>query len=287
MQRCTDNYYLGLSSEGFHRLYYREWGDPDNEHTIVCVHGVTRLSNDFDALAKKLSKKYRVICPDIVGRGNSDWFGNQDNYNFIQYCSDLNALIAHIRADKIHYFGTSMGGLIGMILAAMAHTPVQSLILNDVGPDIKRTELRRMGEYIGKSPIFSTKQELVEYYQQIYSGSCGLLTENQQKMIARYGAFKTEGGYRMHYDPKIGNAFRKNYSFYNFDLWKYWEEVECPVLILRGADSTFFPVSVAEKMLRTTSDATLVEIQGAAHTPPLRTQEEIKVVESFYKKVIT
>ncbi len=286
MHRSKDNYYLGLSNEGFHRLYYREWGDPDNENVIICVHGVTRISHDFDVLAKKLCKKYRVICPDIVGRGNSDWFGNKENYNFIQYCADINALIAHLHAEKIHYLGTSMGGLIGMILAAMAHTPIESLILNDIGPDIKRTELRRMGEYIGRAPVFATKKELYEYCNRIYQGYGTLLTENQLKGMARYSAFKTDNGYRMHYDPKIGDAFRKNYSFFNFDLWKYWEEIECPVLIIRGSESTFFPRDVANKMIKSTSDAKLVEIKGTGHAPPLKAPQEIRAIEAFYKKVI-
>lgn len=284
--RSSDNYYLGLSSEGFHRLYYREWGNPKNKNVIICVHGVTRISHDFDILAKKLSRRYRVICPDIVGRGNSDWFGNAENYNFIQYCSDINALLAHIHADRVHYLGTSMGGLIGMVLAAMAHTPIQSLILNDVGPDIKRTELRRMGEYIGNAPEFTTRQEYHEYYQDIYQGFGNLLTQKQWKEMAKYSAFKTPNGYRMHYDPKIGEAFRKNYAFFNFDLWRYWEEIECPVMILRGAESTFFPREVADRMCETTADATLVEIEGAGHTPPLKTTKEINVIESFYKKLI-
>jgi pimeloyl-ACP methyl ester carboxylesterase len=286
MHRCRDNYYLGLSNEGFHRLYYREWGDPKNDNTIICVHGVTRISHDFDVLAKKLSKKYRVICPDIVGRGNSDWFGNKENYNFIQYCADINALIAHLRVEKIHYFGTSMGGLIGMILAYMSHTPVESLILNDVGPDIKRTELRRMGEYIGKAPIFPTKKELYAYCNNIYQGYGDLLSENQLREMARYSAFKIDGGYRMHYDTKIGDAFRKNYSFFNFDLWKYWDDIECPILILRGSESTFFTADIAQAMVERASDASLVEIEGAGHTPPLKTAHEIKIIEKFYKRVI-
>lgn len=286
LPNTLDNYFLGLSNEGFHRLYYREWGDPYNENTIVCVHGVTRISHDFDVLAKKLSKRYRVICPDIVGRGNSDWFGNKENYNFIQYCADLNALFAHLHVDRIHLVGTSMGGLLGMIMAAMANTPIESLILNDVGPDIKRTELRRMGDYIGKAPVFPTKKEYYDYYFETYQGFGKLVSQNQLKEMAKYSAFKTSDGYHLHYDPKIGDAFRKNYSFFNFDLWKYWDEIECPVLIIRGSESTFFPRSVADEMIQRTSDARLVEIEGAGHTPPLRTEGEIKIIESFFESVI-
>ena len=284
LPHTRDNYFLGLSNEGFHRLYYREWGDPDNDDVVVCVHGVTRISHDFDVLAKRLSKKYRVVCPDIVGRGNSDWFGNKDNYNFIQYSADVNALFAHIHCDRVHYIGTSMGGLLGMIMAAMAHTPIQTLVLNDVGPDLRRTELRRMGEYIGKAPVFATKQEYYQYYMRVYRGFGDLITDHEKKEMAKYSAFKTDEGYKMHYDPKIGESFRKSYSFFNFDLWKYWDEIECPMLIIRGSESTFFPKSVAEKMLDTAEDATFIEIEGAGHTPPLRTEREISAIEEFLLK---
>lgn len=283
----SDNYYLGLSNEGFHRLYYREWGDSDNENIIVCAHGVTRISHDFDVLAKKLSKKYRVICPDTAGRGNSDWFGNKENYNFIQYSADLNALFAHLHANRLHFVGTSMGGLLGMILAAMAHTPIASLVMNDVGPDLKRTELRRMGDYIGRAPVFSSKQEYYQYYAETYQGFGELITPGELREMAKYSAFRTEGGYRLHYDPKIGEAFRKNYSFFNFDLWKYWDEIECPVFIIRGSESTFFPKHVAEKMIQRTADARLVEIEGAGHTPPLRTKKEIEAIENFFTEQIS
>ncbi|MBX2807643.1 MAG: alpha/beta hydrolase [Cellvibrionaceae bacterium] len=286
MPNSSDHYYLGLSTEGFHRLYYRQWGSADSEHTIVCVHGLTRISHDFDVLAKKLSKKYRIVCPDIAGRGNSDWFGNRETYNIAQYCSDINSLIAHLRVDKIHFIGTSMGGIVGMILSAMAHTPIESLILNDVGPDIKRRELQNMGKYVGNAPIFETKQALYAYFKETYAGSCSLLNERQWKSVAKYSSFKTNGGYRMHYDPKIGEAFRKNYSFFNFDLWKYWHEIECPVMIIRGAESSFLEQDIAEKMSATLDDARLVEIEGAGHAPPLRTEKEVKIIGSFLKEMI-
>ncbi|MBX2809414.1 MAG: alpha/beta hydrolase [Cellvibrionaceae bacterium] len=286
MPNSSDHYYLGLSTEGFHRLYYRHWGSPDSEQTIICVHGLTRISHDFDVLAKKLSKTYRIICPDIAGRGNSDWFGNRETYNIAQYCADINTLIAHLNVDKVHFIGTSMGGIIGMILSAMAHTPIESLILNDVGPDIKRRELQNMGQYVGNAPIFENKQALYEYFKEIYAGSCSLLDERQWKNVAKYSAFKTSNGYRMHYDPKIGEAFRKNYSFFNFDLWKYWHEIECPVMIIRGADSSFLQQDVAEKMSETLDDVRLVEIAGAGHTPPLRTEKEINIVSAFLKEMI-
>lgn len=283
---CRNQYYLGLSNEGFHRLYYREWGDPDNANTIICIHGLTRISHDFDELAQALSQHYRVVCPDIVGRGNSDWFGNKDHYNITQYCADINALIAHLRVDEVHFIGTSMGGLIGMLLAGMAHTPIQSLILNDVGPLIKRGELQAMGDYVGRSPIFTSRDEIYDYFTTIYHGSCALLQQKQIRRMVNYSAFKTDGGYRLHYDPKIGDAFRKHYTSFNFELWKYWEEIECPVMVLRGSESTFLTTDIVDKMASTHEDMKLVEIPKAGHTPLMKTQSEINIVSQFFEDVI-
>jgi pimeloyl-ACP methyl ester carboxylesterase len=285
MSSPSNNFYYVLSNEGFHRNYYREWGDPNSEHTIICVHGVTRLSRDFDTLAEELSKTYRVICPDIVGRGYSDWFGNKQNYNFLQYCADMNALIANLNVEKVHWIGTSMGGLIGLILAALTHTPIQSLILNDVGPDLKRAELQRLGKYIGKAPAFHTKEELFAYYEETYE-AFGRLTKKQWQKMALYSAFEEDYGYRMHYDPKIGDAFRASYSFYNFDLWKYWDDIDCPSLLLRGELSTFFPQEVADKMCQRGSDVHFSEIKNVGHAPTLNSKTEINTIKKFYKSIL-
>ncbi len=281
----SDNFYYGLSNEGFHRNYYREWGDPDSEHTIICVHGVTRLSRDFDVLANALSKKYRVVCPDIVGRGYSDWFGNKQNYNFLQYCADMNALIANLNVEKVHWIGTSMGGIIGMILSALPHTPIESLILNDVGPDLKRIELQRLGKYIGKAPTFATQDDLFTYYKETYQ-AFGNLPETHWKKMALYSSFKEDYGYRMHYDPKIGDAFRSSYSFYNFDLWKYWDEIECPTMLIRGKLSTFFTPEVAEKMLQRGTDVRLKEVDNVGHAPMLNNKAEVDFIKAFYQSIL-
>lgn len=284
MSEPTDHFYFGLSNEGFHRNYYRQWGDPDNDNIIICVHGVTRLSRDFDTLAEALSSEYRVICPDIVGRGYSDWFGNQQNYNFLQYCADMNALIAHINADKVHWIGTSMGGLIGMILSAMSQTPIQSLILNDVGPDLKRIELQRLGKYIGKAPTFNNQKELFDYYKETYQ-AYGRLPAKQWKNMALYSSFEEDYGYRIHYDPKIGDAFRKSYSFYNFDLWRYWDEIDCPSLLIRGELSTFFTEKTAEKMCIRGEDVQFQRVKNIGHAPLLNSKSEINFIRKFYASI--
>lgn len=280
----TDHYYLGLSPEGFHRNYYRQWGDADNDNVIVCVHGLTRISRDFDTLAKELAQDYRVICPDIVGRGFSDWLGNRQNYNFPQYCSDMNALIGHLRVEKVHWLGTSMGGIIGLIISAMENTPIQSLILNDVGPEIKRSELQRLGRYIGRAPLFYSEEELFNYYKETYQ-AFGYLTDKQWQQMAIYCSFKEEDHYRLHYDPKLGDAFRSSYSFFNFDLWKYWEDINCPTMLVRGELSSFFPRELMESMLEKENTNHFIEVPNVGHTPTLTTEQEIKAIKDFYRAI--
>lgn len=194
----------------------------------------------------------------------------------------MNALIAHVRADHVHWVGTSMGGIIGMMLAALSHTPIKSLILNDVGPTLKRSELRKIGQYIGKAPHFSNKKELFEYYKNTYQ-AFGKMPKKDWQEMAMYSAFKNKSGYRMHYDPQIGDAFRSSYSLNDFDLWQYWDEISCPTLLLRGVESTFFTTKIANQMIERGYHVDYEEIPKVGHAPTLRTPYEINLIKKFYR----
>lgn len=278
---------LGLSDEGFHRLAYREWSSShhtDNQPTIVCVHGVTRLSHDFDTFARAAAKDYRVICVDLVGRGNSSWLRKQRNYNFLQYCADINALFASLNCCSLHYLGTSLGGMIGLTLAAMHRTPIKSLVLNDIGPEPKLSEIRRLGRYIGKAPEFETIREARLYIEQIYKGF-GTLDKEDWKRITKYSVKLQDGVYVMHYDPKIGEAYRASYSYYGYNLWRYWRRIHCPTLTLRGENSTFLSDITLEKMLNRGLDAQAIIIPDAAHAPMLTSEHEINSIKEFFDSV--
>jgi pimeloyl-ACP methyl ester carboxylesterase len=143
-----------LSAAGFHHMAYVEWGDAANPKVLVCVHGLTRCARDFDFLAQALAADYRVVCPDIVGRGRSDWLRNPSLYGVPQYCADITTLLAKLNVETVDWLGTSMGGLIGMALACQPETPIARLVLNDVGPVITAVSLARIGTYLGTAPRF-------------------------------------------------------------------------------------------------------------------------------------
>jgi pimeloyl-ACP methyl ester carboxylesterase len=179
--------YLSLSSRGFHRVAYTQFGESDNPRVLICVHGLTRNGHDFDTLAAALAGEYRVVCPDIVGRGASDWLANKHDYGYPQYLNDMVALMAHLNADSVHWVGTSMGGIIGMLLAAEGGSPITRMVMNDVGPLIPRAALERIVAYVGDDRHFSSMEGLDDYLREIYA-PFGPLTDAQWQGLVRSSA---------------------------------------------------------------------------------------------------
>ncbi len=292
-----ENNFLSLGPHGFHRLAYTEWGNPNNPHVVVCVHGLARNARDFDFLATALESDCCVVCPDIAGRGQSDWFDHSEDYSYPVYLTDMAALLARIgygtrlsrfiarllRRPSEHYFdwvGTSMGGLIGMMLAAQPNSPIRRLILNDVGPLVPAEALRRLSEYVGKNPNFAGFGEFEAYLRKI-SAPFGPLTDAQWRHLAIHSVEKfDDGSYGFKYDPKIGDPFKSGF-FQDVDLWQLWEKVRCPVLILRGAESDLLRKETAAKMCKREARTELVELSGIGHAPMLMSADQIKIVRDF------
>ena len=278
------NSILGLHVGGFHNINYYDWGDEENPNVVICVHGLTRHSRDFDPLAQELAKDFRVICPDIVGRGESDWLDDSKQYNFVQYSADMNALIARLGKTQVHWIGSSMGGFIGMTLASCSGSPLASLIINDAGPKVLHSELSRIGNYIGQKVEFSSFEEASGYFEKVY-GEFGPLSTKQWKSLKLNSLRETEHGtFRLHYDPAIGDAFRCSFSFMHFNLWKYWDPIVCPTMVVRGETSKFLTRATAEEMTKRGPKAELIEIAGAGHTPMLSSKPEISAIRSFLKR---
>jgi pimeloyl-ACP methyl ester carboxylesterase len=278
------NHVLGLSQSGFHRIHYTEWGNPAAAQIVICVHGLTRNCRDFDALAQALSDDCYVVCPDVAGRGRSDWLANKLDYNYPQYLADMNALIARVTTDtrpqRVSWVGTSMGGLIGMLLAAQPGTPIVKLVMNDVGPLIPKAALERIGQYVGKDPHFGTLDEL-ETYVRLISASFGPLTDAQWRHLAETGAKQFEdGGWGMVYDPAIGDAFR-NVAITDVDLWQYWDRVQCPTLVTHGMESDLLLPEIVAGMRGRGPRPRVVEFAGVGHAPMLMAEDQIKAVRDF------
>lgn len=170
------------SPSGLHRMAYTEWGDPANPQVLVCVHGLSRNGRDFDDLARAMTDSHRVVCPDIVGRGRSDWLRDPSGYGVPQYVTDMMVLIARLDVETVQWLGTSMGGLIGMVLASLPGTPVSRLLLNDVGPAISSESIRRIGEYIGRAPRFAGLEEAERYIRAV-SAPFGALSDTQWRAL--------------------------------------------------------------------------------------------------------
>jgi pimeloyl-ACP methyl ester carboxylesterase len=268
-----------LSLRGFHKLNYYEWGAADNPRVLVCVHGLTRNGRDFDDLARALSKDYRVLCPDIVGRGRSDWLANKADYGYPLYCSDMAALIARSGAESVDWVGTSMGGLIGMLLAAQPNTPIRRLVMNDVGPLIPKASLERLASYVGKSPDYASFEEF-EQYIRVVSAPFGPLTDAQWRHLAQTNAKQLANGrWGSIYDPGVAGAFSGPIA--DVVLWPYWDAVRSRTLVLRGGESDLLLRDTAQEMTRRGPKARLVEFPGIGHAPMLMDDGQIQIVREF------
>jgi pimeloyl-ACP methyl ester carboxylesterase len=269
-----------IGPHGFHRLAYVEWPGPDAAPTLLCVHGLTRNARDFDVLAAALSAHYRVICPDMPGRGQSEWLTDPADYNYAIYLADLAALIARLDVGTVDWVGTSMGGIIGMLFAALPGAPVRRLVINDVGALIPKEGLERIATYVGLDPSFPDLAALEAALRRGFA-SFGPLSDAQWRHLATYSARrKPDGSLGLAYDPKIADAFKQG-AIADVDLWQSWDAIKCPSFILRGAQSDILRRGDAEAMTQRGPRARLVEFPGIGHAPALMADDQIAVIRDF------
>jgi pimeloyl-ACP methyl ester carboxylesterase len=269
-----------LGPHGFHRVAYTEWPGPAGARTLLCVHGLTRTGRDFDDLARALSAHYRVVCPDVVGRGKSEWLSHPEDYGYPLYVSDMAALIARLGVEEVDWVGTSMGGLIGMLMAANPGAPIRRMVMNDIGPLIAKPGLQRIAGYVGGDPSFRDLDALEAYLRQV-SKPFGPLSDAQWRHLATHAArSKPDGTLGLAYDPRIGDAF-KNVEVADIDLWPAWDAVRCPTLVIRGAETDLLRRADAEAMTRRGPLAQLVEFAGIGHAPALMSDDQIGAIRDF------
>lgn len=273
-----------LGASGLHRMAYWEWGERSNPRVLVCVHGLSRQGRDFDTLARRLSQRYRVICPDVAGRGQSDFLANPAGYQIPAYVADMVTLVARLDVEQVDWVGTSMGGLIGLGLAALPSSPVRRLVLNDVGPTIQFEALVRIGTYLGLPQHFDTLQQGADYLWSI-SQSFGPHTPEQWLALSQ-PMFKPEGaGWKLHYDPQIALPFRsitkEQAAAGEAALWHAYDALRQPCLLLRGADSDLLSPATALAMTRRGPKPRLHEFAGVGHAPTLVSDDQICVVQDF------
>lgn len=273
-----------LSPAGLHHMAYREWGALANRKVLVCVHGLTRVGNDFDRLALAMQDEYRVVCPDVVGRGRSEWLRDPRYYVVAQYVADMVTLLARLDADTVDWVGTSMGGLIGITLAGQPGVAIRRLVINDVGPTLDAAALTRIGEYVGKPLRFADEEQAIDYVASI-SAPFGLTSRADWRAIT-LPAIKRDGdAWVLHYDPRIGEPFRavtpEAAAAAEASLWGLYGNIKAQVLLTRGAESDLLSRATAQRMVDTGPHARLVEFAGVGHAPMFMAADQIGVLREF------
>lgn len=273
-----------LHPGGLHRMAYTEWGDADNPSVVVCVHGLTRNGRDFDVLARALAPRHRVVCPDIVGRGRSDRLANWRGYDFPQYVGDCVTLLARLDVDAVSWVGTSMGGLIGLLIAAADDSPIKRFVINDVGPVIGQAGIKRIAGGVGSKMRFASVDEALDHLA-VVSAGFGPHTREQWAALNAHIVVPDGHEFVLHYDPRIGDAARETVSKPAAgDLWPFWDRVRAPTLILRGADSDLFEAEVAAAMCQRGPDAPrarCITYPGVGHAPTLVQADQVADVTAF------
>lgn len=272
-----------ISRHGFHDVAYRDWGKASASDRVICVHGLTRNAHDFDPLAALLANTHRVVCPDLPGRGQSDWLSDPSDYHLLQYNMDMTVLLAQFGYDCVDWVGTSLGGLIGIALAGLPNTPIRRLIVNDIAPEIPYAALRRITSYAGHQRVFDSMNEVEAHLRETLA-PFGPMTDADWARMARTSSFQAEDGFHTHHDPDIMQNFKRYFMFMHFNLWKFWDKITCPVLILRGTESDFLTESLRDKMIGRLPHAEIIEFNGIGHTPTLNTADQITPIQNWLKK---
>ena len=270
-----------VSLDGNRRLGYLSWGNPQSSETVICVHGLTRNAHDFDALSSILCDKARIISIDVAGRGRSDWLEDPAEYGYPTYCSDAKLLCQALDIESIHWIGTSMGGLIGMFLAAENSGLIKSLVMNDVGPYIPLEALDRIKTYVGSDKTFMNIEDAVDYFKATLFGF-GKLTDPQWINLSVHSLVQENGTYRLNYDPRIANNFSTVSN--DVSLWDVWKGVNCPTLVIRGSDSDLLTKETWQRMQTGKPLVELMSFSNVGHAPALLDHEQIDAVERFIEK---
>jgi pimeloyl-ACP methyl ester carboxylesterase len=274
-----------LSLGGLHRMAYWEWGDPLNPRVLLCVHGLTRQGRDFDVLAQSLCGQYRVVCPDVVGRGESEWLPDPKGYAVPTYVADMVTLLARLNAQTLDWVGTSMGGLIGMGLASLPGSPIRRLVLNDVGPRMELAALQRIGQYLGLPLRWNSFEEAAEALRLLTLGFGPHTREQWHALTRPQLRQESDGRWALRYDPGIGEPFQQlNAELVGAgqsQLWQAWDRIQAPTLVLRGALSDLLTAETAQEMAHRGPRPQVQVFEGVGHAPTLVAPDQVQAVSRF------
>ena len=281
-----DTFYVTCTSpDGPHRMAYHAWGNPNNPKVLVCVHGLTRRGSDFKTLAEAMSQDYYVVCPDVVGRGDSDRLQNPMLYAVPQYVADMASLVAHLGVAQVDWFGTSMGGLIGMVYAAMPKSPIRRMLINDVGPRIEPEAIKRLGSYVGQPFSFSHRADALQRLNEICA-SFGSHTPEEWEIYNGPMLVQKDGLWVMHYDPNISVPFASVNPIMakagEMAMWHAFKQIHIPMLIVRGGDSDLLSAKTVAEMCKVNPYIRSIEIPGVGHAPAFVKLEQVALAKEFF-----
>ena len=281
MKQPSSNWFHFKLDGHTYRIHYLDWGAPDNP-VLFCAHGLTRNGRDFDCLARDLCKGFRIITPDYPGRGDSDWLLNKTDYTVPTYVDVSLALLDNLKLDTVNWLGTSMGGLIGMIMAAFYPQRLERLIINDVGPEIPQAAVKRISEYLSTTLKFNTLEEFEQHIRLIYA-PFGELSEDQWQHLVGYShTVDDRGKFVSNYDPGIAMPFKQNTADHN-DLWDIWKKITHRIFLLHGENSDILLPRIIEKMKQLQPGLISKSITATGHAPALMDKVQIELVEYWLK----
>jgi len=285
-QHQGDTFFIECTNgDGSHRMAYHAWGDPSNPKVLVCVHGLTRRGSDFNTLAQAMSKDYYVVCPDVVGRGDSDRLRNPMMYAVPQYVADMASLVKHLGVAHVDWFGTSMGGLIGMVYASMPNSPIRRMLINDVGPRIEPEAIKRLGSYVGQTFSFVNRADALTRLNTICA-SFGEHTPEEWEIYNGPMLVQKNGLWEMHYDPDISVPFASVNPIMakagEMAMWHAFKQIHIPMLIVRGGNSDLLSAQTVAKMCKINPYARSIEIPNVGHAPAFVKPEQIALAKEFF-----
>jgi pimeloyl-ACP methyl ester carboxylesterase len=261
-------------------LGYREWGTPEATRTVVCVHGLTRNAADFAGLGAALGARgARVLAVDVVGRGDSSWLADPSAYAVPTYAGHLVRWLQRLELERVDWVGTSMGGLVGMVLAASERPPMARLVLNDVGPFVPKAALEEIGAYLAKEMRFADLAEVEAHLRTIHAGF-GPLSDAQWRRLAETSVVADGDGWRLHYDPAIRVPY-EDLAADDIDLWELYDRIAVPTLVLHGSESPLLDLATCEAMSRRGPRAEIRHFAGVGHAPALLADDQIQAVAGW------
>ncbi len=268
----------------FHKVNYNYWSTPSAKENLICVHGVTRNSKDFFFLAQQLKDNFNIACPDIAGRGDSDYLSNVADYNFDNYATDISIMAAHLDFNHFNYLGTSMGGIVGIKMAAKRNSPIKKLVLNDIGPFVPKTLFIAVKSMVATAPkYFNSFEETLKFFAKNSLGF-GPMTGDQLSEFTDAAVAETGDGKQFYnYDPHIVDRWTED-TTHDLNMWSDWDKIQCPVLILRGKNSPALSKETAEEMLTRGPNTTMVEFENTGHAPHLLCEKQAAIIKKWLLK---